>query len=122
MTVRNHLDSSSHKNKKVKPYVRWDKETDEWECGSYVEENVDPLERINNIINKGKDMDPETLHAISTLVIALRNNNQPIADLPECIEAVDNWLTLQYEMLKPEYEVALQGHISGNDHICEDGY
>ena len=123
--------SNSHVRTKIKPYVRWDKDTDEWTCYSYEEEVIEPIEEKNMGKVKGQLENPNTgptieyypsyvpierelLYAISNLVVAARNKKESIVDLPECIETVDEWLTERYE--------ALEDHVleSGNGHLpCE---
>ena len=122
MMGKNHSDSNLHKRKKVKPYIRWDKETDEWECRSYVEYEIikeEPLE-----IKEAKMPRRELLDSISRSVITLKDKKDIIRNpnMKSDLETIDNWLTLEYEMLNPEYEPALQGHLSGDYEInCVDG-
>lgn len=108
MTVNNHSDSSSLKRKKIKPYVRWIKETDEWETGSYVEEEI-----IENEINKEIDMERDLLDAISRTVVKVKAegifNHNPNTG-PD-LKLIDEWLTMQYEVQKPEYEEACKADV-----------
>ena len=135
---KNHSLSNLHVRTKHKPHVRWIKETDEWEAYSYKEEIIEPIEEKDMGKVKGlledptRDYEPvclpperELLYAISNLVVALRHEDKPIADLPECIEAVDRWLTEQYSELDRFFKKNINGNgvvNAGNGHIevCEE--
>ena len=131
MTGNNHSDSSSRKRGKIKPYIRWDKETDEWECRSYIEYEIEPKEyneysmthTAHRDDNKEICMERRILDAISRCVLKLRTGRQlQHPSTATDLERIDNWLTIQYEMLKPEYEVALQGHLSEDYEVdCVNG-
>ena len=142
---------------KVKPYVRYNKETDETIAKAIYEEEVilvepttadeynkEVTERFykyqeNQIMGKVKgsipriEYDPvylpperELLYAISNLVVALRHKDKPIADLPECIETVDQWLTEQYGYLDKFFKKNVNGNgavVSGNGQpVCEEDH
>ena len=133
---------------KVKPYVRYDKKTDEVIAKAIYEEEVifvepttadeynkEVTERFykyeeNKIMGKVKESIPaieyepiylppekELLYAISNLVVALKHKDEAIADLPECIEAVDEWLTEQYSYLDKFFK---KNASSNGQPICEE--
>ena len=91
--IINHTESALRR-KKVKPYVRWNKETDEWTCTSY--EEYDPVKPEQ--IAKETQMNRKVLDAISRLIIELRSqeiNHNP--NIGNDLKLVDEWLELEYQ-------------------------
>jgi hypothetical protein len=60
-------------------------------------------------------IEKELLYAMSQCIVALRHKDEPIADLPECIEVVDDWLTKRYQDIESVDQ-------AGNEHAqtCEE--
>ena len=127
---KNPSQSNSHVRTRYKPYIKWHKETDEWECRAIEETYIEQIPE-EETMGKVKESEPaveyepsyipierELLYAMSNLIVALKHKDEPIADLPQCIEAVDAWLTERYN--------DLEDHVleSGNGHAqkCEETY
>lgn len=91
--------------KKVRPYVRWNKETDEWTCHAYYDD-IDPdiVDEQDEELNMDEGR-KKILHAISNLVVALRNKDQTIPTIEDNLESVDEWLTEQYALLEVSKDI-----------------
>tara|TARA_Y100000296_G_C5092904_1_gene215828 strand:- start:242 stop:607 length:366 start_codon:yes stop_codon:yes gene_type:complete len=113
---------------KVSPHVKYNKDTEEVETWVTYEEIIEPIKEVNMGKVKGMleapsepkisyypsyiPIERELLYAISNLIVALKNKDESIPDLPQCIEAVDEWLTQRYSDLEDHVLESGNGHLS----------
>ena len=127
---KNHSLSNLHVRTKANPHVKFNKETGETVTSVTYEEIIEPIRekdmgQLREVVSY-IPIERELLYAISNLVVALRHKDKPIADLPECIETVDQWLTEQYGYLDKFFKKNVNGNgavVSGNGQpVCEEDH
>jgi hypothetical protein len=110
---------NSIKKKKPKPYIHWDKETDEWTCKAIIETEIIDIEPttadeynealLESSIHKhtNNEVDMDTLDSISRITAHLISftKDKPLYSEYELkngiisrdLKLVDKWLTNQYK-------------------------